>query len=131
MTTVLDVITRAHRKLGISGQGEALSAEMAAEGLDALNDMMAGWALQGISRVHRTLETGSEAFPMAPEFIEGVVYLLASRLGPNYEVPPSFDASRFLRQLQAAFLVVDEVEMPTALTRLPSGRRRPSGRGQR
>lgn len=123
MTTVLDVITRAHRKLGVSGQGEALSAEMAAEGLAALNDMMAGWRLQGINRLHIPLETGSEAFPMAPEFIEGVVYLLASRLGPNYEVPPSFDHSRFLRQLQTAFLSVEEVDMPTALTRLPSSRR--------
>ncbi len=123
MTTVLDVIERAHRKLGVSGQGEVLTAEMAAEGLDALNDLMAGWRLQGIDRVHRPIAATSELFPMAPEFVEGTVYLLASRLGPNYQVPPSFDPERFLRQLQTAFLVVGEVEMPAALARLPSSRR--------
>ncbi len=122
MTTVLDVITRAHRKLGISGQGETLTAEMADEGLDALNDMMEAWALQGVSRVHRTLAL-SEEFPMAPRFVEGATYLLASRLGPNYEVPPSFNPAQFLAQLQAAFLTVPEVEMPGTLARMPSSRR--------
>jgi hypothetical protein len=126
MTTVLDVITRAHRKLGISGQGEALSAEMAAEGLDALNDLMEAWNLHGINRTHTTLAL-ADPFPMAPKFVEGTVYLLAQRLGPNYEVPPTFDPRPFFRALQAAFAVVDEVTLPTALTRLPSSRL--TGRG--
>lgn len=126
MATVLDIITRAFRKLGISGEGEVLSAEAAAEGLDALNDMLEGWNLQGINRTHRTLALAEE-MPLAPKFNEGVTYLLASRLGPNYQVPPSFRPEPFMAQVRAAFLVIDEVDMPSALTRLPSSR--PSGWG--
>lgn len=126
MASVLQIITRAFRKLGVSGDGEALTAEMAAEGLDALNDMMEGWALQGINRTHTTLALAEE-MPIDPKFNEGVTYLLASRLGPNYEVPPSFRPEPFMAQIRAAFLVIDEVDLPTALTRLPS--QRPGGFG--
>lgn len=127
MATALDIITRAHRKLGVSGQGEALTAEMADEGLDALNDMMDGWNLQGVRRTHTPLAL-TDPFPMPGKFVEGTVYLLASRLGPNYLAPPTFDARQFMRQLQAACMDIEAVEMPSELTRLPSSRRM-TGRG--
>lgn len=114
MTTALDIVTRAYRKLGVSGMGEALDAEMVDEGVDALNDMMHGWKLQGVDITHTSLAS-DDAFPLGPEFQEGTVYLLASRLSSNFEVPASFDADAWFRTFQAAYLTIDEVVIPLGL----------------
>lgn len=44
MTTALDHITGAARLIGVAYKGEALSADEAADGLAALNDMLASWS---------------------------------------------------------------------------------------
>ena len=49
MTTVLDIVTRAFRKIGVSGEGEALDGEAIAEGVDALNDSMTLHRSTGLS----------------------------------------------------------------------------------
>jgi len=122
MTLTLDIVTRAYRKLGIGAEGEALNADALADGITALNSMMHAWKLRGVSLTHADLEA-SDAFSLGPEFEEGTIYLLASRLSPDYETPAMFDADDWFRGIQAAYAVARVVVMPPGLLRTPTGRR--------
>ena len=119
MTTVADVVSQAFRKIGVAAEDEALSADAMSAGVDAYNNMVHAWKLRGVDLSH-TDQTSSDTFPFAAEYVEGTVYLLASRLSPDYEVPASFDADDWFRTFQAANTTADAVTIPTALTRMPS-----------
>ena len=125
MATMLDIITRAYRKTGIAGIGEDLEPEYIAEGLVALNSMLHQWKLRSVDIEHTDLST-SGIFPIGPEFEEGTVYLLASRIAPDYQRPAAFDADDFFRAMQAAYLVIEEVDLLDGLT---LARRRVHGDG--
>lgn len=118
MTETLAIVTRAYRKLGIAGTGDTLSADELAEGVDALNAMIHAWKLAGVDTEHTTLASNDD-FPLASEFEEGTVYLLASRLSPDYMVPASFDADDWFRKFQAAYMTIESVRM-TMFDRMPS-----------
>ena len=49
------------------------------------------------------------------KFHEGAVYLLAERLAPGYMRPVTFNPMGFMRKLQAAYLIVPDVQMPSAI----------------
>ncbi len=119
MTTALDIVTRAFRKVGISASDEVLQADEAANGIEALNMMLHGWRLRGVNLAHADLTTTS-AFPLSPEFEEGTVYMLADRIGADYVAPRSFDADAWFRGIQAAYLTIPESSMPRALIDVPS-----------
>lgn len=121
MTTVNSVVTRAYRKLGVSGVGDTLTADEIAEGVDALNAMLHGWKLRGVDITHADAAAVDD-FPLGDEFVEGAIYLLASRLSPDYMVPQAFDADDWFRGIQAAYMTIDEVAMPSALVNMPSQR---------
>ena len=121
MTTARDIIKAAHRKIGVVDAHSGLTSDEADTGLEALNAMMHGWRLFGVDTSHTTL-TINDAFPLGTEFEEGTTYLLASRIAPEYEVPAAFDADMFFRAIQAAYLVIEEAEIPSALRRMPSDR---------
>lgn len=54
MATARDIVTRALRRLAIiDSVGVSASAEDVSDGLDALNEMIDGWALQGVDVKHR------------------------------------------------------------------------------
>lgn len=115
MATVRDILTRAYRKIGVVAEDEEMSGDQAANALAALNSMMHGWELEGVDIGHTDLAVADE-FPLAAKFHEGTVYLLADRLAPdNKQAAP--DPDRFLRLLQAAYMQVEEVEMPGAFFR--------------
>jgi hypothetical protein len=118
MTTALDIATRAYRKLGISGTGDTLTAEELAEGIDALNAMMHAWKLAGVDIEHTDLAADDD-FPIGPEFVEGTVYLLASRLSPDFTTPAAFDADDWFRKFQAAYMTIDTVSM-SMFEKMPS-----------
>ena len=48
MATCRDIVERAYRKIGVVATDEAMTAEQAQVGLDALNMMMQGLVLDGI-----------------------------------------------------------------------------------
>ena len=48
MATALDMIKRARRLLGALGVGEPLEAELANDGLEALNAMLESWSIDGL-----------------------------------------------------------------------------------
>lgn len=118
MTTTRDIVERAYRKIGLKAEDEAITGDMLAHGVDTLNAMMFGWELFGININHTALAATS-AFTLEPRFEEGTVYQLASRLSPDFLVPAP-DSDRFFRAMQAAYLVIDEMALPKALTRMPS-----------
>ena len=123
MTTVNDIVTRALKKIGVVARDEAPEAYDIAEGVVAFNSMVHAWKLRGADFEH-TDAAASDPFPFDPEFEEGTVYILASRLSPDYMIPPSFDADDWFRTFQAAKTTIPDSVLETALTDLPSRRAR-------
>lgn len=123
MTTAANIVERALRKIGVAASGEALQADDLQDGLEAMNAMMFAWKLAGVDTGHTAL-VAIDDFPLGAEFEEGTVYVLASRLSPDYEAPQAFDADDWFRKMQAAYTVIEDVVMPSALLSLPSRRSR-------
>ena len=57
MTTARDIINSAYRKIGVLGQGQSLSASEINDALEALNDMIESWSLEGALIYTETKET--------------------------------------------------------------------------
>jgi hypothetical protein len=121
MTTVRDIVERAYRKIGVVSADEAMQADAAASGLDAFNEMLSAWALHGITLSPAFTDAAlADAFPLADKFREGTIYLLASRLSPEWMAPVAFDADDFFRRVQAAYMVIEESTIDRGLTVMPS-----------
>ena len=121
MATCRDIVERAYRKIGVVATDEAMTADQAQVGADALNMMMHGWLLDGIDVAHVDLQL-ADTFTLPPEFEEGTVYLLANRLAPDFTRPP-VEERRFRNRLSAAYSIVETVPAPYALRSTPSQRR--------
>ena len=68
MTTVRDVVQRAHRRLMLSASGETLSAADASDGLDALNELIYAWPASGVDTLHQGFTLNDRfAFFVPPE----------------------------------------------------------------
>lgn len=128
MTTIRDVVTRAARK---AGMGADVSGAEATAGLNDLNDMFAAWKLDGIDiwgddtanddfpdvATDHAAYAMDDAFPMPNAFIEGTVYLLASRMAQDYQFPVAFDPDSFLRKVQAHYTKIPVAAIDEALWR--------------
>ncbi len=57
MTTARDIIKSIHRKIGILGQGSTLNASEFSDTLEAINDMLAVWSVDGALIYTETRET--------------------------------------------------------------------------
>jgi hypothetical protein len=123
MILARDTVLRALKKIGVMAEDEEATAYQFAEGLDALNDMLAGLRPFGVDIGHSELLADSP-FPMPREFHDGIVHMLAMRLSATYALPVGFSADEFLRNMQAAYMKIEEVEMPGALLRTDIDRRR-------
>lgn len=119
MATVADIVTRALRKIGVVAKDETASSADMADGVDAFNMMVHAWELAGVDLSH-TDKISTDTFPFADAYQEGFVYLLASRLSPDYTLPQTFDADDWFRKFQAANMTITASTISTALTRMPS-----------
>lgn len=119
MTTVNEVVTAACRKIGVAGIETGVPAAYATAGLFALNAMMHGWKARGVDVSHTDVSL-SDTFPLDDQYVEGTIYLLAERIGPEYQKPAFFDADDWFRSLQAAYQTVPTLTVPSALQRPPS-----------
>ena len=119
MATVQQIVTAALRKIAVAEEDVDPSEASLSNGLDALNRMMHAWKLRGVDVTHADVAL-TDTFPLDPEFEEGTIYVLASRLAPDHVAPESFDADDWFRTLQAAYAVIEPATMPRALTRMPS-----------
>ena len=117
MPTVLDIVTRAHRKIGVVAQDEPLTADQGQAGLSAYNEMIHAWTLDGITLSPAFADQAlTDTFPLADKFREGTIYLLASRLSPEYTAPQAFDADGFFRKMQASLVTVTPATVDPGLT---------------
>lgn len=71
MTTANTIIARALRLIGVFGAGESAGAQEAADGLEALNDMIAGWTakrllIYSVNQVTATLAIGTNSYTIGP-----------------------------------------------------------------
>jgi len=123
MATVRDIVARAFRKLSVTAFDTAPTADEMAEGVEAYNMMLHAWKLRSVDIGH-TDQDASDIFPLGPEFEEGTVYLLASRLSPNYTVPAQFNAQTWFRNIQAAIRPKATATFPGGLLNMPSQRKR-------
>ncbi|MEO9648817.1 MAG: hypothetical protein ABJ360_22525 [Roseobacter sp.] len=123
MATVLDIVTRAYKKIGVVSRDETLEQFETDEGVAAYNMMVHGWKLESVDFEHVD-QSETDTFDYGDEYQEGFVYLLASRLSPDYLLPPAFDADRWFRDIQASKLQIDDVEFDRALDLTPSRRAR-------
>lgn len=74
MTTVRDICERALKRIAIVDPGESISAADAADALSALNDMMFGWAFDGVPIEHTALAlTDTFFFFVPPKGVSGNV----------------------------------------------------------
>ena len=83
MATARDIVTRSMRLIGALAAGETASAEDASDGLDALNGMLHGWAVEGVDLIHTTLAL-TDTLLVEDAFLEGIRYNLAIRLAPEF-----------------------------------------------
>lgn len=71
MPTAIDIIKRSLQSINVLGTGEAPSADMAADGLNSLNDMLSSWSTQKLMVYELTLEgfslvPGQAAYTIGP-----------------------------------------------------------------
>lgn len=85
MISARDIIQRALRRLGVVAVDEPMTADMAASGLDAFNDMIWGWKAEGIDLGQFEFELATP-WSLGREYVEAAVTLLAERLAPDYGV---------------------------------------------
>jgi hypothetical protein len=121
MATVRDIVERAYRKIGVVAIDEAMTADQAELGMNALNDMFHALVLDGIDVGWSDAELADQ-FALDARFNEGTVYMLASRLAPDF-ARPGFDETRWRQGLAAAFLIVPIVHVDGILRRTPLQRR--------
>lgn len=123
MATAEDIVTRALRMAGIGVGGEVLSDAEATDGLAILNAMLHSWALHGVDLGHIDLTlTDDVAWP--ENHTEAIVHNLAMRAAAELDgmLKPGIAElaiPEFLA-LKAAYLDIDDMEMPTGLKRMPS-----------
>jgi hypothetical protein len=98
-----------------------MTAVQAVTGLRALNAMMRAWPTIGIAYAHTDVGL-DDAYGPDDMWQEATTMLLAERLARSYGLPP-VDAIGDLRALQAGFMVIGTVEMPTAVLRTSSQKR--------
>lgn len=123
MATVQDIVTRALKKIAVVSKDETPEQYEIDEGVIAYNMMVHGWKLESADFEH-TDQAASDTFTYGDEYQEGFVYLLASRLSPDYLVPANFNADKWLRDFQAAKMTIDDVTFDRALDLTPSRRAR-------
>jgi hypothetical protein len=102
--TRLDVVTRAHRRLGVLAQDETLTADQIATGGEVLEGLIGEIeSVQGLS-----LAWDADSVPDG--LFLPVAYLLAVDLAPEYEVPPRDTRARLIAQIRAAELPDDRAD---------------------
>ena len=131
--TVADVLNRAAKRLRIIPGGDVLQAEDAADALAAYNSMMFAFSAAGLTLLdpddeayEHESQTAADDFPLADKHFDAVWAVLMEKLIGQFPVDASVvaGAANAIKdgwsRLYAAFLVIDEVEMPRSTTQLPT-----------
>lgn len=117
---VSDLITRALVLSGVLQAGRAASAYQMEEGVDALNDMLAQWAQDGVDLAQPTLTQTATIYAMAAH-LRAIRYNLAVELATHFGVeisaPVAIIAQDSIRALRNSLFEIDNMTVDNALTR--------------
>lgn len=109
---VSELALRAMRLAGVLEAGETPSSEEQSDALDALNDMMAAWALDGVY-VGWSTHAWTDTIAVPDEYLRGVRYALAVELCNEFAVPIPAGVLGIASK-EKAKLIEDNVEIPDA-----------------
>ena len=111
MATARDIVTRALRKRKVLSSGEDPTADELTDGLDALNDMLAAWSIDGIDFGHVTLESAT-VLDVPDSHLQTVVLSLSERLtdfGGSMDPMDVLAADRGRSALQAQYFSIADL----------------------
>lgn len=122
--TNLQMIQRAMRLIGVLDSDGTASGSAAADGLQALNDMLTRWEANNVPLGFSTQTNTAATLPVPDEALSAVAYNLALELAPEYGVAPpaavvSLAEAGYRSLLNDAFTVT-----PNDLSNMPGGRGR-------
>lgn len=119
MATANDIINRAASRVNMLAGGEALSATDAANLLQLLNDMMAGFGPMGIRYVHTATLTATATVNMPDEQIRNLILMFCSEVADEFGLAISAKLAEAINQakleLQAAYLHINPAVPDRAL----------------
>ena len=117
---VSDLVTRTLVLAGVLQAGRAASAYQMDEGVDALNDMLTQWAVDGIDLAQATLTSTSTIYAMKGH-LRALRYNLAVELATHFGLPvaPAIAvyADDSLRVLRNSLFEIDNMTIDNALQR--------------
>lgn len=106
MATAQEIINGALRLLAVIQTGETPTSSESDDSLDALNQMLSGWADQGIDLEHADLVLG-DTLPYQDNHLAAIRYSLAVELAPEFgkSITPEIAdrQDRYFRGLQAVY----------------------------
>lgn len=123
MATASDVIKRAFQLIGVQASEAPIEAAEMADGLDALNDLMAMWKGQGVDIGYEAI-TDADSTILIDDYVEDVALAamkpaLAIRLAPEYDKPISnvlsMNANESYKALLQCVVQLGVVEYPDSL----------------
>ena len=124
MTHVLTTIKGAMRAIQVLESGDEPSGPEGVDALNALNQMIHGWRNRGVDVDHVDLLL-TDDIQLDARHHEGLMYLLAVRLAPEYEKAVSTEvavlADQGWRGIQSHFTVPNNLK-PEGLEFMPSRR---------
>jgi hypothetical protein len=88
MATASDVIKRALLLIDQIAHSETLSGDQAVTALNALNQMLHGWELEGIRLQHSDVAL-ADTLPYPDDHIRAITYNLAVEMAPEYGYEPA------------------------------------------
>lgn len=119
MATALDVITRALKKLRVISSGETPTSDEADDCVDALNDMLSEWRIDGIDLAPTTLAT-TDTLDVPADHLNAVVLNLALRVGGMFGAElsqaDSYHAENARRALVAYHFTIKTIGIDHPLT---------------
>ena len=123
MATNLDIITTALRIINIINETEAAPSELASEGLEAMNDMLADWEVDGIELGYFPQTNLAATSPLEAKDRRGVKYNLGIEIAGRKNFPIS-EATIFVAKKSKARLEKGTSEViENSFSHMPSGRR--------
>lgn len=120
MATSSYIVRRALSRLSILRINQSPTADMEADGLDTLNEMISSWGAEGVNL--------DPLLPLPDKYASGIIAMLAMRLAPDYGeaalVSPQLarEAENGWRGLLAGYIFAPDATFDTAIRNLPSQR---------
>jgi hypothetical protein len=120
MATSSHIVRRALSRLSILRINQSPTADMEADGVDALNEMISSWGADGVNL--------DPLMPLPDKYASGIIAMLAMRLAPDYGeaavVSPQLarEAESGWRGLLAGYIFAPDAVFDSAIRNLPSQR---------